>query len=146
MLFGQLSGQTGLRGIKTALDSIKNMLYHLGVKTIKRSTLFDANNHRPAEIYKNVFDALLSKLLKMERSHKHRFRNPLYSIDATTIGLCLSVFPWAEFRKNKGGIKLSVKLDHSGYIPTSKGNGIQKRRCHYLRQRVCGLQTVCKVL
>jgi len=53
----------------------------------------------------------------MERKHKHRFKNPLYSIDATTIDLCLSVFPWAKFRKNKGGIKLHVKLDHSGYIP-----------------------------
>jgi len=118
MLFAQLSGQTGLRGIETALDSIKNMLYHLGVKTIKRSTLSYANNHRPAEIYKNVFDALLSKILKMERSHKHRFKNPLYSIDATTIDLCLSVFPWAKFRKTKAGIKLNVKLDHSGHIPT----------------------------
>ena len=118
MLFAQLSGQTGLRGIETALDSIKNMLYHLGVKKIKRSTLSYANNNRPSEIYKNVFDSLLVKILKMERSHKHRFKNPLYSIDATTIDLCLSAFPWAKFRKTKGGIKLNVKLDHSGYIPT----------------------------
>jgi len=118
MLFAQLSGQTGLRGIEIAFDSIKNMLYHLGVKKIKRSTLSYANNHRPAEIYKNVFDTLLSKILKMERSHKHRFKNPMYSIDATIIDLCLSVFPWATFRKNKGGIKLNVKLDHSGHIPT----------------------------
>lgn len=117
MLFAQLSGQTGLRGIETALDSIKNMLYHLGVKKIKRSTLSYANNNRPSEIYEHVFNNLLGKILKMERTHKHRFKNPLYSIDATTIDLCLSVFPWAKFRKRKGGIKLNVKLDHSGHIP-----------------------------
>ncbi len=117
MLFAQFTGQTGLRGIETALDSIKNMLYHLGVKKIKRSTLSYANNNRPSEIYENVFNNLLTKILKMKRSHKHRFKNPLYSVDATTIDLCLSVFPWAKFRKNKGGIKLNVKLDHSGYIP-----------------------------
>lgn len=118
MLFAQLSGQTGLRGIETALDSIKNLLYHIGVKKIKRSTLSYANNNRPSGIYENVFNDLLAKILKMERKHKHRFRNPLFSVDATTIDLCLSVFPWATFRKKKGGIKLNVKLDHSGYIPT----------------------------
>ncbi|HAK46217.1 MAG TPA: IS4 family transposase [Spirochaeta sp.] len=117
MLFAQLSGQTGLRGIETALTSIKSMLYHLGVKNIKRSTLSYANNNRPSEIYENVFNNLLAKILKMERTHKHRFKNPLFSIDATTIDLCLSVFPWAKFRKTKGGIKMNVKLDHRGYIP-----------------------------
>lgn len=117
MLFAQFSGQTGLRGIETALDSIKNMLYHLGVKKIKRSTLSYANNNRPSGIYENVFNNLLEKIMKMERTHKHRFKNPLYSIDATTIDLCLSVFPWAKFRKTKSGIKMNVKLDHSGYIP-----------------------------
>lgn len=117
MLFAQISGQTGLRGIETALDSIRSMLYHVGVKKIKRSTLSYANNNRTSHIYENVFNNLLEKILKMERSHKHRFKNPLFSVDATTIDLCLSVFPWATFRKNKGGIKLNVKLDHSGYIP-----------------------------
>ena len=117
MLFAQLSGQTGLRGIETALDSIKNMLYHLGVKKIKRSTLAYANNNRPSEIYKNIFDGLLTKILKMDRAHTHKFKNPLFSVDASTIDLCLSVFPWAKFRKTKGGIKLNVKLDHSGHIP-----------------------------
>ena len=118
MLFAQFSGQTGLRGIETALDSIKNLLYHIGVKRIKRSTLSYANNNRPSRIYESVFNDLLTKILKMERNHKHRFKNPLFSVDATTIDLCISVFPWATFRKNKGGIKLNVKLDHRGYIPT----------------------------
>ncbi len=70
------------------------------------------------QIYKNVFDTLLTKILKMERSHKHRFKNPLDGIDVTPIDLCFSVFPWAKFGKTKSGIKLNVKLDHSGHIPT----------------------------
>ena len=117
MLFAQISGQTGLRGIETALDSMKHMLYHVGIKSIKRSTLSYANNNRSSKIFEHVFNNLLERILKMERNHKHRFKNPLFSIDATTIDLCLSVFPWATFRKSKGGIKLNVKLDHSGYIP-----------------------------
>ncbi len=118
MTFAQLSGQTGLRGIETALESISQSLYHLGVKQIKRSTLSYANNNRPYEIYEDVFSNLLGNILSMKRKHKHKFKNPLYSIDASTIDLCLNLFPWADFRKHKGGIKLNVKLDHSGYIPT----------------------------
>lgn len=118
MLFAQLSGQTGLRGIETTMESIRQSLYHLGVKQVKRSTLSYANNNRPSKIYEQVFTGLLEKILSINRSHKHKFKNPLYSIDATTIDLCLSLFPWADFRKSKGGIKLNVKLDHSGYIPT----------------------------
>jgi len=118
MLFAQLSGQTGLRGIENSFESISNHLYHLGVKKIKRSTLSYANNNRSCEIYKNVFSDLLGKILSLKRTHKHKFKNPLYSVDASTIDLCLNLFPWADFRKHKGGIKLNVKLDHSGYIPS----------------------------
>ena len=99
MMFAQLSGQTVLRGIETALESIKNLLYHIGVKKIKRSTLSYANNNRPAAIYENVFSAMLEKVQKLERKHKHRFKNPLFSIDASVIDFCLSMFPWAKFRK-----------------------------------------------
>lgn len=117
MLFAQLSGQTGLRGIENSFESINNHLYHMGVKKIKRSTLSYANNNRSCEVYENVFTDLLDKILSMKRAHKHKFKNPLYSVDASTIDLCLNLFPWANFRKYKGGIKLNVKLDHSGYIP-----------------------------
>jgi len=118
MLFAQLSGQTGLRGIENSFQSISSHLYHMGVKKINRSTLSYANNNRNCEVYENVFIDLLEKILSNKRTHKHKFKNPLYSVDASTIDLCLSLFPWANFRKNKGGIKLNVKLDHSGYIPS----------------------------
>ncbi|MCP3925854.1 MAG: IS4 family transposase [Desulfobacterales bacterium] len=118
MLFAQLSGQTGLRGIENGLLSNSNSLYHLGVTPVKRSTLSYANNNRPSVIYENVFNELLSIVKPLNNNHKHKFKNKLYSIDATTIDLCLSLFPWADFRSKKGGIKLNVKLDHSGYIPS----------------------------
>ncbi len=78
MLFAQLSGQTGLRGIENSFESINNHLYHIGVKKIKRSTLSYANNNRSCEVYENVFTDLLDKILSMKRAHKHKFKNPLY--------------------------------------------------------------------
>ena len=118
MLYGQFSGQTGLRGIESGLESNRKSLYHLGVKQVKRSTLSYANNNRSSKIYENVFKGLLEKVLSMQQKHKLKFNNPLFSVDASTVDLCLSLFPWAKFRKNKGGIKLHVKLDHRGYIPS----------------------------
>jgi len=61
---------------------------------------------------------MLSKCLPLAPKHKFRFKNPLYSIDATTIDLCLSLFNWAKFRTTKGAVKLHVKLNHAGYLPT----------------------------
>jgi hypothetical protein len=118
MLFGQLSSQKGLRGIESGLSMNKNNFYHLGIGAVKRSTLSYANNNRPHEIYQDLFYSLLGRLHNNKKKHKFKFKNPLYSIDASTIDLCLNIFPWAKFRQNKGGIKLHVKLDHSGYIPS----------------------------
>ena len=118
MLFAQLSGQTGLRGIENGIELQSKKLYHLGVSKIKRSTLSYANNNRPNEIYEKLFYTLLSTLHNKQKKHKFRFKNPLYSVDASTIDLCLNMFDWAHFRKKKGGIKLHVTLDHSSYIPS----------------------------
>jgi putative transposase len=68
-------------------------------------------------LFKGLFETLLARAQKKAPSHGFRFKNPLYSIDATTIDLCLKLFPWADFREKKGGIKLTVKLDHQGMIP-----------------------------
>jgi len=118
ILFGQLSGQDSLRGIEAGLASQANTLYHLGVKPIHRSTLAYANEHRTHELFKKIFDWMLSKCQPLAPKHKFRFKNPLYSIDATTIDLCLSLYNWAKFRTTKGAVKLHVKLNHSGYLPT----------------------------
>jgi len=118
MLFGQLSGQDSLRGIEAGLASQAKTLYHMGVKPVHRSTLSYANEHRSHELFKKTFEWMLSKCQPLAPKHKFRFKNPLYSIDNTIIDLCLSLFDWAKFRKTKGAVKLHVKLNHSGYLPT----------------------------
>lgn len=118
MLFGQLSGQDSLRGIEAGLATQGATLYHAGIGPIHRSTLAYANEHRTNELFKKIFLAMLSKCEKIAPRHKFRFKNPLYSIDATVIPVCLSLYNWAKFRVRKGAIKLHVKLNHSGYLPT----------------------------
>jgi len=118
MLFGQLSGQDSLRGIEAGLATQSATLYHAGVEPIHRSTLAYANEHRSHELFKKIFLAMLSKCEQIAPKHKFRFKNPLYTIDATVIPLCLSLYDWAKFRTAKGAVKLHVKLNHAGYLPT----------------------------
>ena len=61
---------------------------------------------------------MLSKCIPLEPKHKFKFKNPLYSLDATVIDLCLSFYNWAKFRTTKGAVKLHLKLNHSEYLPT----------------------------
>ena len=121
MLFSQITGQHGLRSMEKGMNSQRNSWYHMGVKNtereIKRSTLSYANAHRDSNLFKALFEHLLGKAQSVKGAHGFRFKNPLYSIDSTVIDLCLKLFPWADFRKGKGGIKLTVKLDHQGKIP-----------------------------
>ena len=118
MLFGQLAGQDSLRGIEAGLATQAQHLYHLGVKPVHRSTLAYANEHRSHELFKKIFGFMLSKCQPIAPKHKFRFKNPLSSIDATVIDLCLSLYDWAKFRTTKGAVKLHVKLNHDGYLPT----------------------------
>jgi putative transposase len=76
-----------------------------------------ANRNRDAGLYEELFYQLVEQATKEAGDHGFRFKNPLYSMDATTIDLCMNLFPWADFREKKGGIKLTVKLDHQGKIP-----------------------------
>jgi len=118
MLFGQLSGQDSLRSIEAGLATQSKALYHLGIRPIHRSTLAYANEHRTHELFKKVFFRMLSKCQEIAPKHKFRFKNPLYSIDNTIIALCLSLYDWAKFRATKGAVKLHIKLNHAGYLPT----------------------------
>jgi putative transposase len=117
MLFGQLAGQDSLRGIEAGLATQSKTLYHLEIRKTHRSTLAYANEHRTHELFKKIFLAMLSKCEPLAPKHKFRFKNPLHSIDATIIDLCLSLYNWAKFRTAKGAVKLHVKLNHSGYLP-----------------------------
>jgi putative transposase len=118
MLFGQLSGQDSLRGIEAGLATQGASLHHMGIKPIHRSTLAYANEHRSHELFKKIFLAMLSKCEAIAPHHKFRFKNALYTLDATIIDLCLSLYDWAKFRTTKGAVKLHVKLNHAGYLPT----------------------------
>lgn len=118
MLFAQLTGQSGLRSIEDGLNQQRSSMYHLGISAeVKRSTIAYANEHRDATFFEELFYAVLSKVPVADQKHGFRFKNPLYSIDATTIDLCFNLFPWADFRNTKSGVKLSVKLDHRGKVP-----------------------------
>ena len=75
------------------------------------------NEDKPYELYEVLFGNLLQRCQRHTSGHDFKFRNPLYSLDASTIDLCLSVFPWADFRSTKGAIKLHVGLNHAGYLP-----------------------------
>lgn len=118
MLFAQISGRDSLRGIETALRTRRNRWYHLGFNGIARSTLAHANKKRDYRIFENLFYLMLQRCRDFIPKHKFRFENQLYSLDSTTIDLCLSLFPWAAFRKRKGAIKLHCLLDHRGEIPS----------------------------
>jgi hypothetical protein len=96
---------------------------HLGVnKAPNKSTLAYANQHRTAELYQDLFYETLAHFQNKggygRRKSKFRFKNKLLSLDSTTISLCLSLFPWAKFRRAKGGVKVHVLLDHDQYMPS----------------------------
>ena len=118
MLFGQLAGQDSLRGIEAGLATQSKGLYHLGIEPVHRSTLAYANEHRTYTLFEALFFQMLSKCQPIAPQHTFRFKNPLYSLDATVIDLCLALFDWALFRATKGAVKLHVKLSHAGYLPT----------------------------
>jgi hypothetical protein len=120
MLFCQLAQAKSIREICGGIASTVGKIRHLGLEEApKRSTLSYANTHRPWEMYEDLFYETL-KICQEESplpGKKFRFKNKLLSFDSTTISLCLSLFPWAEFRRTKGGVKLHLLLDHDGYLP-----------------------------
>ncbi len=104
-------------------DGIRNLavnsrkLYHLGAKPVARSTFSDANNNRPAEFFQTLFGEMYKRCQAVSPVHRFRFKNKLFSLDASTVKLSLEQFPWASFREKRGGIKLHALLDHDGHIP-----------------------------
>jgi len=117
LLAMQLTARASLRdGVASLKARIRN-LYHLGVQPVARSTFSDANNRRPASFLEALFTLMYQRCQPLAPKHKFRFKNKLFSLDATVVSLCLSLFPWARFRRTKGGIKLHTLLDHDGYLP-----------------------------
>jgi hypothetical protein len=121
MTFAQLTFRESLRDIIACLQSCRSKLYHMGIRgPVSRSTLADANDSRDWRIYADFAQILIhqARQLYLEEPFGIDLENTVYALDATTINLCLALFPWAHFRKNKGAIKLHTLLDLRGPIPS----------------------------
>ena len=121
MAFAQLTYRESLRDIESCLRAVPNKLYHMGIRgNISRSTLADANETRNWRIYADFAQVLIhiARGLYISEDFGIELKETVYALDSTTIDLCLSLFPWAHFRKEKGAIKLHTLLDLRGSIPS----------------------------
>lgn len=119
MLFCQLGRAQCPREISGGLRSCEGKLKHLGITAPSHSTLAYANEHRPWELYEQIFLQFFERCrVQVVGKRTFRFKNKLISMDSTTIDLCLEIFDWAKFRRTKGATKLHLLLDHDGYLPS----------------------------
>ncbi len=123
MAFAQLTYRESLRDIETCLRSLGPKLYHSGLGThVSRSTLAEANEHRPWQIYHDMALVLINRARTLYRDDKlvAELQSALYAFDSTNIDLCLSLFPWAHarvYQKTSGGIKIHTLLDIQSQLP-----------------------------
>src|SRR5215475_4744813 len=118
MMFCQLAQAKSLREIVDGLACCEGKLRHLGLAASpKRSTLSYANGRRPWQLFEALFYSILEVARTLAPAKRLRFKNKLFSLDATVVELCLEMFDWAKYRQTKGAIKLHVLLDHDGYLP-----------------------------
>ena len=120
LAFAQLTYRESLRDIETCLRALQPKLYHAGIRgTVARSTLADANEMRDWRIYADFAQGLIrrARTLYAHDDFGLELEQVAYAFDATTIDLCLTLFPWARFRRHKAAIKLHTQLDLRGSIP-----------------------------
>lgn len=120
MAFAQLTYRESLREIETCLRAVQPKLYHAGFRArISRSTLSDANQRRDWRIYADFAQVLIRRARKLYAAEDFgvALKQAAYALDSTTIDLCLSLFPWARFRRRKGAVKLHTLIDLRGSIP-----------------------------
>jgi len=121
LAFAQLTYRESLRDIVSCLKAVRSRLYHMGIRgRISRNNLANANEARDWRIYADFAQVLIAEARRLYRNEDIglELENTVYAFDSTTIDLCLSLFPWARFRKRKGAIKLHTLLDLKGSIPT----------------------------
>lgn len=117
VLYAQATSKDSLREIETGLNIHNNIWYHLGVGSVARSSLAEANAKRNYQVYEKLFYSLLERCHEITPHREFKFKNPLYSFDASIVNLCLSLFDWAKYRTTKGALKLHVLLDNRTAIP-----------------------------
>ena len=113
----QITGRSSIRDVVSNAMAQASKLLRIGTQVMSRSSFSRINRQQPWQLYEALFYKLLGRCQPLAGKHAFRFHNKLYSMDASTIDLCLSVFPWAEFRQTKGAIKIHAVLDHDGLIP-----------------------------
>ena len=121
MAFAQLTWREGLRDIATCLNAKPEALYHLGFREpVAKSTLADANEQRDWRLWEDLARGLMRKarILYAGEDLGLELENTVYALDSTTIDLSLTLFPWADFRRTKAGIKMHTQIDLRGPIPT----------------------------
>jgi hypothetical protein len=120
MTFAQLTYRESLRDIETCLRVMSDKLYHMGIHSVARNTLANANNTRDWRIYADFAHVLIAQARQLyaEEEFGVELDQTAYALDSSTIDLCLSLFPWAAFRKRKGAVKLHTLLDLRGNIPS----------------------------
>lgn len=122
MAFAQLTYRESLRDIEACLRAAQNKLYHMGIRSkVSRNTLANTNQVRDWRIYADFAQILIKTARRLYANEDFglQLEQTVYALDATTIDLCLSLFPWAKFRKRKGAIKLHTLLDMRGSIPAT---------------------------
>ena len=121
LAYAQVSGRESLRDIETCLNSHRDKLYHVGFRgSVSRTTLADANERRDYRIFQDFGHVLIgiAQGLYQDDPLAIELKQPLYAFDSTTLDLCLSLFPWAEFRRTKAAVKMHTLIDLRGSIPT----------------------------
>lgn len=117
LLYAQATGKDSLREIETGLTLHETSWKHLGVQSVARSSLSHANTHRDYRIFEGLFYEVLDQCRMVTVEKKFSFENPLYSLDATVIRLCLSLFDWASYTKTKGALKLHTLFNNRTQLP-----------------------------
>jgi hypothetical protein len=121
MMFGQLTHRESVRDIVTCLKAHQTKVYHLGIKqAISHSTLTRANEKRDWQIYADFAQYLIAIVRPMyaaDKEFSEDLKNTAYALDSSTIDLCLSIFPWAQFRQHKAAVKIHALIDLRGNIP-----------------------------
>jgi len=117
LLYAQATGKDSLREIEMGLKANTHFWHHLGIKTVARSTIAYVNEHRDPKVFEKLFYEMVARFADVTADRKLPFTNPIYSLDSTTISLCLSLCDWAKFRKAKGAFKLHTLFNNRLRIP-----------------------------
>ena len=112
-----MGGRTSLRDVESTLQSQSQHRYHLGSQSVSKSALGRANEQLDYRFYENLFKVLYKRCAPVAAGHKFRFKNKLFSLDASLIDVSMKIFPWANYNRMKAAFKLHIGLDHDGLIP-----------------------------